>query len=269
MGAYEYFVTPKVLTVEKTGSGTVTGTGISCGTDCTNTYDHGTAVILTAEADPGSVFGGWSGGGCSGTGSCEITMYADTTVAATFTSLIWPNEGTIGTKTIITGSGFGARKGRILINGIPTMIAKGDWGENQITCTITKPPLPVDVAHPVSVVVNRVPMPVDGTFTLKGLVLDELITSSGAYPNPIEVTGTFFGTRKGRVDLYNPATDKKKRLKVTDWEMNETTGVSNLTFVVPKPSRAFPAGSYQLQVANKLGITTANSNFTLESLPLP
>src|SRR5207245_1954301 len=32
-----------------------------------------------------SAFGGWSGGGCSGTGTCLVTLNANTTVTATFT----------------------------------------------------------------------------------------------------------------------------------------------------------------------------------------
>ncbi|MBW2262930.1 MAG: hypothetical protein JRG91_13215 [Deltaproteobacteria bacterium] len=77
------------LTVTRagTGSGTVTSspTGISCGTDCSETYDHGTGVTLTAAASTGSTFSGWSGGGCSGTGTCVVTLMSATTVTATFT----------------------------------------------------------------------------------------------------------------------------------------------------------------------------------------
>jgi len=36
-------------------------------------------------ATGGSVFVGWSGGGCSGTGQCQVTLGANTTVTATFT----------------------------------------------------------------------------------------------------------------------------------------------------------------------------------------
>ncbi len=104
--------------------------------------------------------------------------------------VVTPIDGTIGTVLTINGSGFGDRKGKVLINGIPAKIAKEDWSPTQITCTIKKPPLPVEVAHPVSVVVNRVPTLLDGTFTLRGLVLDELLTSSGAHPDPIKITGT-------------------------------------------------------------------------------
>jgi hypothetical protein len=53
------------LTVTKTGtgSGTVSSapTGITCGADCSELYNNGTTVTLTAAAAAGSTFGGWSG----------------------------------------------------------------------------------------------------------------------------------------------------------------------------------------------------------------
>ena len=77
-----------VLTVTRTGtgSGSVTSSpaGIACGSTCQQAYSSGTAVTLTATADPGSAFGGWSGGGCSGTGTCQVAVTAATTVTATF-----------------------------------------------------------------------------------------------------------------------------------------------------------------------------------------
>jgi len=84
------------LTVTKagTGSGTVTSTpaGIDCGSACSASYGSGTTVTLTATAATGSTFGGWSGGGCSGTGTCQVTMDAAKTVTATFLTFAgtWP-----------------------------------------------------------------------------------------------------------------------------------------------------------------------------------
>ena len=43
------------------------------------------AVSLTATPGSGSTFAGWSGGGCTGAGTCAPTTNADTTVTATFT----------------------------------------------------------------------------------------------------------------------------------------------------------------------------------------
>ncbi len=78
-----------VLQIDKTGTGTGTVTsapaGIACGGDCDETYNHGTAITLTAVAATGSTFTGWSGGGCSSTGTCVVTLAAATTVQAQFT----------------------------------------------------------------------------------------------------------------------------------------------------------------------------------------
>jgi hypothetical protein len=76
----------QTLTVNKsgTGSGTVSSSpaGIDCGTDCSEDYDSGTVVTLTATPDAGSTFSGWSGS-CSGT-SCSVTMDANHSVNANF-----------------------------------------------------------------------------------------------------------------------------------------------------------------------------------------
>src|SRR2546427_5135707 len=88
-----------------TGGGTVTSTpaGITCGTSCAGNYTSGTAVTLTASAAIGSTFTGWSGGGCSGTGSCTVTLSATTTVTASFT--VSPSLVTL--TVIKTGTGSG------------------------------------------------------------------------------------------------------------------------------------------------------------------
>jgi hypothetical protein len=76
------------LTVSKAGSGTgtVTGSGISCGVDCQERYDPGSEVTLTATADlPDSVFVGWTD--CDAVqldNTCKMTMGSDKTVTATF-----------------------------------------------------------------------------------------------------------------------------------------------------------------------------------------
>jgi hypothetical protein len=76
------------LTVSKngTGTGTVSGGGISCGGTCSTTVTQGTPVSLTATPDPTSTFNGWAGA-CSGTGGCSVTVNANTSVTATFNTL--------------------------------------------------------------------------------------------------------------------------------------------------------------------------------------
>ena len=52
--------------------------------DCVRTYPWKSSVTLTAAADPGSSFGGWSGA-CTGTrGPCKVTMTQARNVQASF-----------------------------------------------------------------------------------------------------------------------------------------------------------------------------------------
>lgn len=99
---------PRQLEVSRTGlgAGTITSTaaGIDCGTDCTETYPHGTTVTLTAAADAAtSVFAGWSGS-CSGTSAtCTVAMTAARSVSARF-------DRAPRTITVVVG---GAGSGRV------------------------------------------------------------------------------------------------------------------------------------------------------------
>ena len=68
-----------VVTVEPSGF-TCPSTDISCVTS----FPSGTSVTLTATAVGTSSFGGWSGGGCTGSSTCTIVLLSDTSVVATF-----------------------------------------------------------------------------------------------------------------------------------------------------------------------------------------
>ena len=86
MGA-AYIFTRIMLSVDRSGAGngsvSSSPAGIDCGADCSETYDYGTAVTLTATADSQSYFTGWSGA-CSGTGNCVVTMNTAEDVVANF-----------------------------------------------------------------------------------------------------------------------------------------------------------------------------------------
>jgi hypothetical protein len=74
------------LNVSKTGSGAgyVTGNGINCGKDCSESYASGTSVTLTATPTAGSSFAGWSGACSNASGACNVVMTAAQSVTATF-----------------------------------------------------------------------------------------------------------------------------------------------------------------------------------------
>ena len=73
------------VTVTGTGQGSVTATGINCPGDCSEAVTENAIVALTATPATGSMFIGWSGGGCTGTGTCSVTMSTAQSVTAQFT----------------------------------------------------------------------------------------------------------------------------------------------------------------------------------------
>ncbi|MGD1064659.1 MAG: kelch repeat-containing protein [Terracidiphilus sp.] len=82
------------VSIAGSGSGTLSGTNCSTGS-----YSPGTTVTCTETPAVGSQFTGWSGGTCSGTGSCSFSLSGNSTVVANF-SLPYPLTLTeVGTGT--------------------------------------------------------------------------------------------------------------------------------------------------------------------------
>ncbi len=87
------------LTVSVVGPGTVaraptTTTGTTCPKfkNCSTTsvtYLYGTMVTLTATPAAGFTFNGWSGGACTGAGSCTVTLTSAASVTAKFVWKFW------------------------------------------------------------------------------------------------------------------------------------------------------------------------------------
>jgi cysteine-rich repeat protein len=68
------------------GGGMVTSAtgGISCGATCTATVPRGTVMTLTAAADVGAVFAGWSGPCADTSPTCVFTVTSDINAGAAF-----------------------------------------------------------------------------------------------------------------------------------------------------------------------------------------
>ena len=92
-----------LLTVATSGIGSVSSSShagtISCGSNCSATFNAGALVTLVAAAGFNNTFVGWSGA-CTGTGTCTVTMDAAKNVVATFSSLL-----TYSLSYSVTGSG--------------------------------------------------------------------------------------------------------------------------------------------------------------------
>jgi hypothetical protein len=93
------------LTLGVTGSGNVTSSppGINCPSisPCKASFADGTPVTLTQAPSGGATFTSWTGGGCTGTGNCVVTVSADTSVTAEFTT----PSGTHNLTVQISGNG--------------------------------------------------------------------------------------------------------------------------------------------------------------------
>jgi len=91
IGADEYNPSPSTsfsLTVSISGSGSVSSTppGISCGTDCNETYQEGFIITLSSSPDSGYSFSFWQGdcSSCGNNTDCTIIMTADKSCTAVF-----------------------------------------------------------------------------------------------------------------------------------------------------------------------------------------
>lgn len=100
------------VTVIKTGSGGgsvfSTPAAIDCSPACSVDVAAGTVLTLTAVPHVSSSFGGWSGGGCSGTGTCTITVNSDITVGANFPQNFYPltvSKSGFGSGTVTSSNG--------------------------------------------------------------------------------------------------------------------------------------------------------------------
>jgi subtilisin family serine protease len=93
-----------LLNVTVTGSGTVTGAGMSCragGADCSKVLANGSSSQLQAVPDAGWIFVRWMGA-CTGSGACTVVMSDARAVTAAFQPSTYPLTLTLD------GSGLGA-----------------------------------------------------------------------------------------------------------------------------------------------------------------
>lgn len=173
-----------------------------------------------------------------------------------------PTEGTIGTEVVITGSGFGSSKGKVILGPVYLKVKPGGWTDTQITTTVKMviPPENYNMTvypHPYT---SPSPILLPTSFTMKGPELNPLVLDNGSPLTEISITGKFFST-KGRVYIEGVKKNGKtrlKRCKVTYWFMDPATGDSELRFLVPT---VFVPGTYPLTIVNK--VDTVATNFTI------
>ena len=106
---------PLTVTVVGTGGVSSNPEGIECPTTCTTSFAQGTQVVLTAQTSPQFLFEGWEGAGCTGTGTCTVSMTQAQSVTATFAAA--PVQASVVTTTFRrTGPRRAIRQLRVTID---------------------------------------------------------------------------------------------------------------------------------------------------------
>lgn len=96
------------VSIQPDVGGTVSGPGIDCPGDCSESYDSGTEIILTATAGTGYIFDSWTGCDSTTDGQCTVAMTSAKQITAAFTS----SSGETGNETgDDTGDGTGGGGG--------------------------------------------------------------------------------------------------------------------------------------------------------------
>lgn len=201
-------------------------------------------------------------------GVIGLVMGNDTVARKDSTGIYaWPVRmggpvGTVGTEFTIQGAGFGTKKGKVLIG--KTALKIQDWQDNQIRCLVKKP-LPPEIY---SVTIRPQPFKSSPAISSRAFsyVNPELSTMApdrGKTGTEVEISGQFFGTKKGKVYLEDPTSKKRKACKILEWTMYDTAnGYSRLRFVVPTIPTDFEPGPYTLTVMNRVG--SVSTVFTIE-----
>jgi len=126
------------------GTGTVSGTGISCAitgtsqsSDCSETLAEGTQLTLTATPTAGSSFAGW-GGACAARGTnatCTLTVSQNASVDASFAPPPPPPSYLVTVRAGAAGTGAGTITGAGINCTISGTSVSGDCSEQVVQGT--------------------------------------------------------------------------------------------------------------------------------------
>ena len=278
------------------GTGTVTSDiiGIDCGADCDETYDENTFVTLTAAPDSNSIFTGWSGGGCSSTDPCALTVDAGKAVTATFDLINslpvavtgGPYEAYEGTGVTLDATGSYDTDGAIVSyawdldnNGTYETLGSfanydmssldGPGGPFTIGLRVTDDDGATGTATTTVTVLNSPPIAdangpyicvAGGALSLSGSATDPSASDTLVYAWDLDGDGAFETPGRDIEHIFQTAEVYLVTLKVTDDDGGEGTGQTTVT-VQAKVVLSLPMGW------NFFGWRTANGFYKGDSLP--
>ncbi len=199
------------ITFAGNGSGNVSSspTGINCTSSCSSQFSLNTVVTLTASSTVGQ-FAGWSGGICSGTGTCSVTMDTGKNVTATFSlgSCSAPLSRDITVACDLNARGLAATSGdvtrRIEKNVFPNCTEKPSV---YVSDTCVYPPTPYTVTA--SGGSNGLILPLGNTTVTEGNTATFTVSPNTGYSATIGGTcpaGTRSGTQYTTGAIRNDCT---------------------------------------------------------------
>ena len=245
-------VVPSQVNLTINGSGTVVSnpTGLSCTASCAVAFD-GVPVTLTANANAGSVFAGWSNvtsdpnDSCTGTGSCLLqTADSYQSVTATFNSnatfyTLTVSELGTGTGSVSDGGALNCSEA----SGVSSGTCSGSYGSNS-QVTLTESPsggstfagwggacagvntnmCTVTMSSAMTVTANFIPPPI--TITVTFPVSSTPVTETATYncpgnpnPTPTNPCMTTQGPNATQVQLTAQAVNTSFQLNITATEV--------------------------------------------------
>jgi hypothetical protein len=170
----------------------------------------------------------------------------------------------------ISGNGFGAKKGKVLIEdpslGIkaPLKLAKDGWTDTSIKGIISKA-LPTGVYNLTVLPKTKPPSPItlEASFFVMRPEIESVSPPNGNYKTEVTVTGKYFGNKKGKVSLSHVGGDARKgwicTIKKDSWWMDTVTGGSSITFIMPC---GLPDGDFDVSIMNQTGLYIKGGVFT-------
>ncbi len=157
-----------------------------------------------------------------------------------------PVEGTVGTQVTVSGEGFGAKQGEVLIGEEKCKVLA--WSNSQITCEVHKPQPPGD--YPLTVLRQGDKQPAEPlTFSYFTMQRPKIYPGELAQDgDTVTVLGAFFGDKKGelRIGYLEGGAGGEVVItdpKIVDWDMNV------IRFEIP----AGLVGKFVLKVTNEVG----------------
>jgi hypothetical protein len=182
-----------------------------------------------------------------------------------------PAEGTLGTEILLTGGGFGDRKGSVRLvfddGSKPRRlkVRRRDWTETSVRCVLKKVKKGTGGRSGRIVLRPKGGTPeIDlGAFHVRPPEIRSA-PLSGRASDELTISGLFFGKKRGKLLLAYDEDGREivRRMKIKSWEMDPETGESTAVSVVPK--KIVSGTQCKIRIESRVGPANGESLFVFD-----